>query len=126
MKLRSFSAAVVVGGFLAVGAAAPANAQGKQDFTLINATGYAISHVYVSPTNTDDWGNDILGKDVLDVDEAVDIQFPRKGNTCKWDLRVTYDDDDSNVVWHGFDLCKISKITIKYNRKADQTSATWE
>lgn len=103
-----------------------AHAQGKQDFILINATGYAISHVYVSPTNENSWGEDVLGKDILDDDEEIPIQFSRKERSCKWDLMVTYDDDSSKVIWRGFDLCQISKITIKYNRKSDTTSATTE
>ena len=103
-----------------------ANAQGKQDFTLINATGYVISHVYVSPSKEDSWGDDILGKSTLDDDEEVPISFSRKERSCEWDLKVTYEDDNSSVVWRGFDLCKISRITIKYNRKSDTTSATTE
>lgn len=126
MKLGMNAAAAVLAGVLAMSVAGSAKAEGKQDFTLINATGYAISHVYVSPSNADDWGRDILGKDTLDIDESVAIQFSRRVNTCKWDLKVTYEEDDSNVVWRGFDLCKISKITIRYNRKSDRTSASWE
>jgi len=101
-------------------------AQGKQDFTLINSTGYAIRHVYVSPANAEAWDDDILGKDILEDDEEVPITFSRKERSCKWDLLVTYDDDGSKVIWRGFDLCQITKITIKYNRKTDTTSATTE
>jgi hypothetical protein len=101
-------------------------AQAKQDFTLINATGYVISHVYVSPSKADDWGDDILGKSTMDDDEEVHITFSRGAKTCDWDLKVTYEDDNSSVVWHEFDLCKISKIKIKYDRKADSTSASTE
>lgn len=55
--------------------------------------------------------------------DRLTVQFPRKGNACKWDLMVTYDDDDSNAIRRGFDLCKISQITLKYNRKTDTTTA---
>jgi len=116
----------VLFGFVALGLGHSASAQGKQDFTLANATGYVISHVYVSPTNENSWGDDILGKDTLDDEEVVPIHFARKERSCKWDLRVTYEDDGSSVVWRGFDLCDISKITIKYNRKSDTTSAATE
>jgi hypothetical protein len=104
----------------------PAAAQAKQDFTLANATGYVISHVYVSPSKEDAWGDDILGRDTLDEDTEVPIHFARKERTCHWDLRVTYEDDGSNVIWRDVDLCQISKITIKYNRKTDTTSAVSE
>lgn len=112
--------------FVALSVAGPASAQGKQDFTLVNATGYAISHIYVSPSNEDSWGEDILGRDVMAEDETLPITFSRKASSCKWDLKVTYEDDDSSVIWRGFDLCTISKITIKYNRKTDTSSASTE
>lgn len=103
-----------------------ANAQAKQNFLLVNATGYVISHVYVAPSKEESWGDDILGKSTMADDEEVPIKFSRKETTCEWDLKVTYEDDNSSVVWHGFDLCKVSKITIKYNRNTDTTSASWE
>ncbi|MSP49416.1 MAG: argininosuccinate lyase [Alphaproteobacteria bacterium] len=113
-------------GLVAFGLGQIAHAQGKQDFTLMNATGYVISHVYVSPSKENDWGDDILGKSSMDDDEVVPIVFSRKERTCDWDLKVTYEDDNSSVIWRGFDLCKVTKITIKYNRKTDTTSAIWE
>jgi hypothetical protein len=103
-----------------------ASAAGKQDFTLLNKTGYRIDKVYVSPAASDDWEEDVLGRDVLDDGESVDISFHREATGCKWDLKVVYADDDSSAIWHGFDICSISKITIRYNRKTDTTSAVTE
>ena len=113
-------------GVATLGLGQSAHAQAKQNFVLVNATGYVISHVYVAPTKEESWGEDILGKGTLDDEEEVPIKFARKETTCAWDLKVTYEDDNSSVVWRGFDLCKISKITIKYNRKSDTSSASWE
>ena len=99
-------------------------AQGKQDFELINQTGYDISEVYVSAAKTDDWEEDVLGRDILDNGETLEISFDRGTKSCKWDLKVVYDDDDSSAIWYDFDLCQISSITIHYDRKKDVTSAT--
>jgi hypothetical protein len=107
--------------------ALPAQAQSRQDFLLINRTGYDISEVYISPSKADDWEEDILGSDdTLDDGDQKEIRFKRVGKTCMWDLKVVYDDDDSSAVWHDIDLCKVSKITIRYNRKSDTTSATFD
>lgn len=100
--------------------------EARQDFELVNKTGYDISHVYVSPMKSDDWEEDVLGKDVLSDGDAWEIRFSRAEKTCKWDLKVVYADDDSAAYWKGVDLCKVAKITIRYNRKADQTSAEFE
>ena len=105
----------------------PAQAQSRQDFMLVNKTGYDISEVYISPAKADDWEDDILGSDdTLDDDTQREIKFSRVGKTCMWDLKVVYDEDDSTAVWHDIDLCKVSKITIKYNKKSDTTSATFD
>jgi hypothetical protein len=103
-----------------------ANAQAKQDFKLVNKTGYEIKEVYVSPVKTNDWEEDVLGSDTLEDGDATDIHFARKEKTCKWDLKVVYADDDSAAIWNGIDLCSVSKITIKYNRKSDTTSALFD
>jgi hypothetical protein len=106
---------------------APALAQeGKQDFTLVNKTGYVISEVYVSPSKADDWQEDVMGQDVLDDDSSVDISFHRSEHACKWDLKVVYKVDNTSAEWHDFDLCSVSKITIHYNANTDTTSATYE
>jgi hypothetical protein len=41
-------------------------------------------------------------------------------------MKVVFADDNSAAVWHGFDLCQISKITLKYNRNTDVTTAVVE
>lgn len=104
--------------------AATAAFAGKQDFVLVNRTGYDISHVYVSPTKSDDWEEDVLGRDVLEDGDSWEIAFERGERTCKWDLKVVYADDDSSAYWRNIDLCSVRKITIRYNRKSDTTSAT--
>jgi hypothetical protein len=98
----------------------------KQDFKLVNATGYELKALYVAPSKSDDWGDDILGQDVLSDGQAVNIHFSPKVQTCKWDLKVTYSDDDSNAVWQQIDLCTVEKITIHYDRKNDVTKATFD
>jgi hypothetical protein len=106
---------------------APAGAQqAKQDFRLVNKTGYELKALYVSPSKSDDWEEDVLGQDTLSDGQAVNVHFKAKTNTCKWDLKVTYSDDDSSAVWHNIDLCTVERITIKYNRKSDETTASFD
>ncbi len=37
----------------------------QRDFTLVNATGFTITHVYVSASDRSTWQEDLLGRDVL-------------------------------------------------------------
>lgn len=86
------------------------------DFTLVNKTGLMIREVYVSPTSNDQWGEDVMGRDVLDDDESVKIRFSRRETECIWDLKVVDEDDDA-VVWKKLNLCEASQITLKYEGK---------
>jgi hypothetical protein len=123
--MKTLFAAAALG--LGLAFAAPVVAQeARQDFDLVNKTGYDISHVYVSPSKSDDWEEDVLGKDVLNDGDEWEIKFQRATKTCKWDLKVVYADDNSAAYWKGIDLCKVAKITIRYNRKSDTTSAEFE
>jgi hypothetical protein len=123
MMKSLFAAAVAV----ALAVAAPAGAEdAKQDFRLVNKTGYELKALYVSPAKSDDWEDDILGQDTLSDGQAVNVHFNPKANICAWDLKVVYSDDDSSAVWHKIDLCTVEKITIHYNRKSDETTATFD
>lgn len=116
----------IAAGAIATVMSATSAMAGKQDFTVINATGYTISEVYVSPVKTDDWEEDILGRDVLADGERTDITFSRSVDTCKWDLKVVYEDDNSTAEWGNLNLCDISTVTLKYSRKSGETSAIVE
>lgn len=106
--------------------AAESQAAGQQDFAVVNATGYAISELYVSPSASSNWDEDILGRDVLPEGDQTDITFDRGEDTCIWDLKVVYDDDGSSAEWGGLDLCSISVVTLRYSRASGETSATVE
>jgi len=110
--MKSLTLALV----LLAGSLSPILAQSKLDFTLMNDTGVVIAEVYVSPNHSDDWDEDIMGKDVLPNRESVDITFARSEKTCNWDLKIV-DEDDNEIEWTELDLCKASHITLQYKGK---------
>ena len=98
---------------------------GDADFTLLNRTGYTLREVYLSASNKNSWGNDRMGDRVLENGKSRLFRFSDK-SSCKQDMKVVFDDDASEVVWEGFDLCEINKITLKYNRSSGAVSADLE
>ena len=113
-------------GLLAAFALPAAAQEAKQDFSLANRTGYELKEVYVSPFNSGDWEEDVLGTGTLPDGNTFAIKFQRATKTCKWDLKVVYTVDSSSAVWKNIDLCSIDKITIRYNKNTDTTSATFD
>jgi len=112
---------------LAVASALAAGAAiaGDADFRLANRTGYDISEVYISPTHRNAWGNDRMGEGVLENGKSKLFRFSDRAS-CKQDIMVVFEDDNSKVVWEEVDLCEINKITLKYNRSTKQVSADVE
>ena len=98
----------------------------KQDFRLVNKTGYELKELYVSPSKSDDWQDDVLGQGTLGDGDAANIKFHRATKTCHWDLKVVYSVDSSSAVWSDIDLCSIEKITIHYDKDADKTTANFD
>ena len=101
-------------------------ADARQDFTLVNETGYELSELYISPSKANDWEEDVLGDDSLDDGDSKTIHFRNSGKTCMWDIKVVYAEDDSSTYWNDIDLCKISKVTLHYNKKTDKTTAEFD
>lgn len=118
LKIAAFSAALAV-------AALPssATAQGRQDFELRNATGYDIAEVYVAPTSSDNWEEDVMGDDTLDNGKRVTIHFPVKAKQCLYDIKVVWTDGDE-AQWRKFDLCTVSRITLYWTN--GEASADYE
>lgn len=115
-NMLKFGAAIA----FSLGLMASAFAQAKQDFKLINKTGYEISEVYVSASKENNWGDDIMSDDTLNV------SFNNAGKTCLFDIKVVYEEDDSEAIWHDINLCKTEKVTIFYDRKKDETTANFD
>jgi len=101
----------------------PASAfAGQQDFTIVNKTGYTFKNIHVSEANNNSWDEDVLGRDVLENGESLDVSFGKSEKTCIWDMKVTYDDGET-AVWEDLNLCKISKLTLRWNKSTGVTSA---
>ncbi|MBP0493178.1 hypothetical protein [Roseomonas indoligenes] len=110
---------------LALGVPAAVQAQTQLDFSLVNRTGAQIDEVHLSPVSSNSWGSDVMGQDALADGGSVDIQFNRGANTCNWDLKVVYNDGDQ-AEWRGLDLCRISRVTLFWDRQANSTRAVTE
>ena len=101
-------------------AAVPALAQMYERITIHNSTGYTVAQIFLSPSDQNDWEEDILDLDVLDDGREVEIDFRRAVNTCEWDLKVIYADGDA-AVWNNLDLCEDWYFELFYNARTGDT-----
>jgi hypothetical protein len=95
------------------------------DFKLVNKTGYGIKEIYISPSDKEDWGENIISKDFENGD-TLNITFHEKATALKWDIKIVWVDGGDSVYWKDNDLSKINTFTMFYNRDTKETSATTE
>jgi hypothetical protein len=114
LKIKLALALAVVAMF--VSASAFASRRGQQDFTLHNRTGVEIYSLYVSPHDSNDWEEDILGQDTLANGADLKITFDDRDKHVHWDLKVT-DKDNNSLEWSDLNLTEISEVTIHWDAK---------
>ena len=87
---------------------------GRQDFTLVNLTGRDIINLYITPSDTFYWDNDILGLDILENGDSTHIRFSRKETDRYWDMKAIFS-DGNDWVWEDIDLFSVSLITLRFD-----------
>jgi hypothetical protein len=101
--------------------APPARALG---FALANLTGTALRAVYVSPSDSAGWEENVLGGGELADGATVRIGFSPEEKTVSWDIRVEAV-DDHYAEWKGLHLRDVSRITLMLDVVGERAAA-WE
>jgi len=98
----------------------------ERNVYVINGTGYGIKFLGFNTPDDDEWDDNELGDNaVLPNANGVYVKFNGEDDGCVWNIRISWADPGySDVMWRDVDLCKISEITLKYNRDTDVTSFT--
>ena len=111
--LRNIFFALVTVTVFSAFSTAEVSAQAAQNFRLINQTGVEIYALYVTPHNSNQWGEDILGTDTMPDGNTLDISFSRKETVMLWDLRIE-DEDGAYLVWTNLNLRALATVTLYY------------
>jgi len=100
------------------------------DFTLYNNTNRTITEVYCAPADDDEWGEDVLGVDVLQNGNSVEVSFDAAYEKLllaygvdKYDLKVVFE-NGSNMVWKNLKLADFSELTLTV--KGNTGTASWK
>ena len=99
---------------LALVSTSAALAADPRDFVLINNTGQTIHNLYVSPSNQTEWGDDVLGQDILGDGENVTILFPAARFTagdCLYDIKVVTETGAEGELGQ-VNLCETHTVTF--------------
>lgn len=84
-------------------------------FYLNNNTGKTFTEIYVSPSESDRWGYNLIPYSYLYSGYQTRIDIPSTyGSTCFFDLKVVTTDG----TWYKFtelDVCRLYRITVHWN-----------
>lgn len=86
---------------------------GSQDFTLVNMTGVDIYELYIAPSNSNIWEEEILGWDILRNGDSVNIHFNNRRETY-WDIMIK-DRTGYSIIWRALNLRTITRIILHKN-----------
>ena len=80
-------------------------AQNLPQVTVVNNTGYTFHYLYLAPESSGDWGDDVLGNQILRDGQRIQVTLPYPlerervydfwaidedgDDYYKWDIRVT-------------------------------------
>ncbi len=76
---------------------------------VINGTSFEIHAVALSSTDNQNWGDDLLGDEILKPGEGVNINL--SGGTSGWDMAVV-DEEGQQLEFHNLDFTNYSKVTL--------------
>ena len=105
MRIKTLVSAV----FISTALSAPAFAEDLV-FNLSNESSLNLQELYVSASDADAWGEDILGRDVLASGEAGDVTISEGRDVCSYDMRFVM--DNGSTIEGSADLCENSAFTI--------------
>jgi hypothetical protein len=113
MKYVRLLAVPLFAAIMTLGIGAPRASADPRDFTLYNTTSATVfAAVYVAPSASADWEDDILGTDVLLPGQSLTIHFGRfNPSTCMYDVMVTGKDGSTGEI-DNIDLCSTSTVTF--------------
>lgn len=98
---------------LLLAAATSAASAANRHVDIVNKTGMAIKHFYASTSGTDDWEEDILGRDVIANGDTFDIDIDDGTGKCKYDFKAVFA-NGQELVRNNINVCQITTFT--YNR----------
>ncbi len=107
-KFGQLAIAALVGTFFIIANFATADAADRR-VRIINETSYDMVRFYGSNVGTDDWEEDILGRDVLRTGRSVMVNFDDGSGYCMFDFKAVFDDGDE-VIKERVNVCKIGSF----------------
>ncbi len=104
----------------AADAAAPAAGEegvAEVAFKLENATPYVLTHLYISPAESNSWNRDILGDQTAPSGATIDVSIDDGVESCMYDFRAQFSNGQHMDV-RGVNVCEFEGKTLTVSENA--------
>lgn len=82
----------------------------ERELAVGNHARQAINELYISPSASENWGEDRLGEQMLAPTRTLHLKLGR-GKECDFDLQAVYE-DASREELHGVNVCKLHAVAF--------------
>lgn len=90
-----------------------------QDVSITNSTGVAIVELYISPSESDDWGSDLLNGEAFAADETVMFKPDVVGTAdATWDILVV-DEDGDEITFTDINLSSATALELHWGEDGE-------
>ena len=88
-------------------------------FYIENNTKTDLYGIYVTGTDSDSWGEDILPDDIFEAGTTLTVTIPiNKSTICEQDIQITFSENDENpLVFENIDFCTLDKMILTQKGK---------
>ena len=84
---------------------------GDHNLTLVNSGGAVVSAIYVAPTGSPDFSDDLLGKQVASVGKTVHVKVKDPAGSCVFDVQFLLA-DGATVTKKAVNVCQSDSYTF--------------
>lgn len=107
MKRLVFALALIA----SLGLAAQAFAAAGKKINIFNGAQYDFYTLYLSPTNANDWEENVLKEGTLPNGNKYELEASRTAKAEAWDIKVTNKAGET-ATWIGVPLNKAGQVTL--------------
>jgi hypothetical protein len=88
-------------------------------FYIENNTTTDLYGIYVTGTDSDSWGEDILPDDIFEAGTTLTVTIPiNKSTICEQDIQITFSEEDKNpLIFENIDFCTLDKMILTQKGK---------
>jgi len=91
---------------------------------VVNDLGFTVTGLYLSPSHSKTWEENVLGDKTLPTGYSIDVSFPDGENARYWDIRVV-GEGKQDVVWYEFDLLTVGTVDLVVSN-GEMTAETYD